>query len=229
MPEIRETYATIVLVGKLNPLIFQPEWMRANGLIGQKEAEDAREGGIEVIHPEVTSIALANMKLQVDPYRFVIQSIEEPIVRAKDFAVGCFQLLSHTPTGAVGLNYAQTFRVKNMGAWHRFGDKLAPKEPWGALYSDASTEAHPGGLRTMVMELGPRADGRSGFIRVTVEALETGAPDTKITVNDHYDISQQSKPADASVAVKLIEECWENSMRRAKAIVQSLMDVSDAV
>jgi hypothetical protein len=91
----------------MNPAIFQPAWLRANQLVGEKEAQGASappEQEVEVIHREVTILNLTKMKLVVDTKRFAVTALDEPFERAKDFAMGCFQILSHTPVTAVGLN-----------------------------------------------------------------------------------------------------------------------------
>src|SRR5207244_752257 len=100
-------------------------------------------------------------------------------------------------------------------------------EPWDVFFGDVA-KGRPGGLRTMTMEHGPRADGRQGYSRISVEALEAGVGDTRLTFNDHFDIATLDKPATAATAVKLIEQCWDASFARGKAVTQALMDLSDA-
>ncbi|HEY3815490.1 MAG TPA: hypothetical protein VGL66_19900 [Caulobacteraceae bacterium] len=70
MVEVRESIATVVVVGNLNPLIFQPDWLRANKIIGEAEAEAAMSGGLEFMLPEAVSINLTSMRLMVESMKF---------------------------------------------------------------------------------------------------------------------------------------------------------------
>lgn len=231
MAEIRETLASVVLVGRMNPLIFQPEWLRKNQIIGEAEAEAAKEGALEVIHQEVTILNLAAMKVVVEPGRFAVTATEEPLVLAKDFTAGCFSLLSHTPTSALGLNFTTTFRLEKREAWHRLGDKLLPKDPWKELLKPAETDgadAHLGGMRSVTVERSVRPDDHLGYIRVIVEAVEGTHFDTKVTVNDHFQFDPKN-PTSAGDAVDLLNEVWEISGKRAKQITDSIIELTDGI
>lgn len=231
MAEIRETLASVVLVGRMNPLIFQPEWLRKNQIIGEAEAEAAREGALEVIHQEVSILNLAAMKLVVEPGRFVVTATEEPLVLAKDFAEGCFSLLSHTPTSALGLNFTTTFRLDNRAAWHRLGDILLPKEPWTELLKAGEkdkADTHLGGMRSVTAERSVRPDEHLGYIRVIVEAVEGAHFDTKVTVNDHFQFDPKN-PTSAGDAVDLLNDVWDISGKRAKQITESIIELANGV
>src|SRR5689334_12341845 len=109
--ELRESTASVVILGSFNPLIFQPEWLKENGLIGAKEAEAARESGVEVIHRQLVILNLStSLRLEAHLNRFTIVAKEAPVVVARDFALKCFRLLSHTPVAQMGLNFATIFR-----------------------------------------------------------------------------------------------------------------------
>lgn len=228
MAEIRETNASVVIVGRLNPLIFQPEWLRQNQIIGAAEAEAARDGApIEVMHREFVSLNLNSLSVTVEPNRFVVSAPHEPLILAKDFATNCFTILGHTPTSAFGMNFSTTFRLAKTSSWHKFGDRLAPKEPWHDLLATEGDD-RVGGLRSLVMERSRRGDERLGYERVTVEPLEGGNGDTKVTFNDHYQFDARN-PTPASEIVDILSANWETSAKRAKKIVDALIEQADAL
>ena len=59
--------ASIILLGKFNPAIFQPAWLSANNLLRKEEADIAN---IDVINPQVTSFSAAWLRIQVLAGRF---------------------------------------------------------------------------------------------------------------------------------------------------------------
>jgi hypothetical protein len=230
MAEIRESNGSVVILGKMNPLIFQPQWLRDHGIIGQAEADAAVDGNeIDIMHPQITSLNLNSMTLTVEPNRFVVSAAQEPVVLARDFAVNCFSLLRHTPTSALGLNFSVTFRLSKESAWHSFGDLLAPKDPWHALLNPTGRESQRvGGIRTLTMERSRRLDDYLGYERVTVEGLEGGGHDTKLTFNDHYQFDPKS-PKPAADLVEILGNRWEESAKRSKTIFDSLIEQADAL
>src|SRR4051812_28865922 len=94
--------SSIVMVGALNPAIFQPMWFAVHGLIGQQDAENAEIG---VIHNDLTQFRASNLRIQVEPQRFIISCETAHRPRLKDLVVECFgNLLPHTPISMFGLN-----------------------------------------------------------------------------------------------------------------------------
>ncbi len=102
---------------------------------------------------------------------------------------------------------------------------MAPKGPWGELLGDANDADRTGGMRAIVMERNIGSDGRPGYIRVTVEAISSPHHDTKILVNDHYDLAVDENQTSAKDAVNILDELWDESMQRAEKIC----DLSTAV
>jgi hypothetical protein len=209
----------------MNPWIFQPEWLREHKIIGQTEAEASKNAPNQIIHNHVTALNFNALKLVVDVNRFAVTCLEEPLVRAKDFAVGCFRLLSHTPVGMLGLNREVVFRASTYDAYHRLGDRLGPKAPWAVLLGHTDSTERSGGLQSITMERSRRPEGLPGYIRVTVEALRAGHPDVKVAVNDHFALGESGTGADIC---RLIDEHWETSIDRSEKIIDSLKEQSDA-
>jgi hypothetical protein len=79
------------------------------------------------------------------------------------------------------------------------------------------------------MERNKRPDDLPGYIRVTVQALETSFPDTKIDINDHFTLATGERSVPATRVVELLEEHWETSMRRSQEIIDSIMGIEDGV
>lgn len=151
----------IVLVGSFNPKIFQPAWFAAENLIRKEEAQAAN---IELIHPQVARFSLDWLQLQVTEEQFSAtttqSSFYEPL---RDLVLGTFRLLRHTPVRMMGLNRDSHFRMPTEEAWHAFGHRLTPKEPWAGVLKEP-------GMRSLTME-GLRPDGFQGYIRVRLSPL----------------------------------------------------------
>ncbi len=82
-PEIQGS--SIVLLGDLNPKIFQPAWFAAEKLIRKPEAEAAE---IEIIHPEVVIFNLEWLRLEVTRERFSASTTQEPYYEfIRDFQI----------------------------------------------------------------------------------------------------------------------------------------------
>jgi hypothetical protein len=79
----------------------------------------------------------------------------------------------------------------------------------------------------LTMELSTRPDDCSGYIRVVVEPLNTGRPETKLSYNDHYILFSKDRLAPASEAVKLIDEKWDDSMTLSEAIFDSIIALGE--
>ncbi|KKC32646.1 hypothetical protein [Devosia psychrophila] len=224
--QVRQTSATVVLLGNFNPLIFHPEWLRSKGIIGAQEADAAIQSGIEVMTPDISIINLSSMRVVIETQRMIVSAQEDPLIRAKDFVVGSFTILEHTPVSALGINYEVTYLAANRAQWDELGDRLAPKGPWESLLSLSQSKnksERTGGLRAITMELSVRPDGMPGYIRVTAEALQDDTYSTKIGVNDHYYLASKGNVPPALTAVKTIDENWEKSMQRAAVFTNSIV------
>lgn len=227
MAELRDYVAATVLLGRFNPLIFSPEWLATNQMIGPEEALAARETGIEVMAPNITSILLGSMKVIVEEGRFVLNVTDEPLIRAKDLPVSAFRLLSHTPVYAVGINVSASLHCSDDAKWNRLGDRLAPKDPWGDFVQGPG-DARLGGLRAIVMERTKPASGRSGFVRCTFQISDSAPNEGVIQVNNHFTLGSQKDPGTGSEAYHLIEELWDEEYSRSQKLITHIKDLADA-
>jgi len=195
---------SIVVVGQFNPAIVTPSWLERQELASPEEAASAT---LKLIHPDVSEFSIGEKNLQLLRDRLTLTTsdvrFEEPL---RDLACGILQLLRHTPTTKVGLNYEAHFKLASTEAWHEKGHQLAPKEPWLQL-------AKKPGLASLTMRDGDRADG---YRDMTVGPLT--AQVLRVYINDHYVLD----PADASGAQLCIEGNWQASLAEARRIARGL-------
>lgn len=226
--ELRDRNVSTVLLGRFNPLIFSPDWLFANGAIGPVEAEEARLEGLEIMSPAVTSIKLGSMKLLVEEQRFMLVVGDEPFVRAKDFPATCFAVLRHTPVHAVGINFNETLIGNDEASWHRLGDRLAPKEPWGDFVPRDDGAERRGGLRSIAMERRGGDDERWSYTRVTFE-IQDGPARGVINVNNHFRLGDAKTPQSGAEAFHLINDLWDGVIEQSHALVDQIRKLADAV
>ena len=202
----------IILIGSFNPAIYHPEWFSRMGLIREEEAKAPK---IDVVHSEITSETIGNIRIQVQSNRFAAHTMnagEYEVLR--DLVIGTFKSLPHTPIRLMGINFEAHYKMSSVEAWHRLGDRLAPKGPWG------DTLKQPG-MISLTME-GQRPDNYTGYLRVKVEPsrqIKNGVG-VFIAVNDHYEIPDH-KPADGSGAImEVLSSCWESSLNQSRSIAE---------
>lgn len=226
MTELKDFATSAVVLGRLNPLIFSPEWLHSNNVIGPEDAKAARErGGIEVIAPNIASVVLGSMKLIVEEGRFQLSVSDEPLVRAKDFTASCFRLLAHTPVFAVGLNFDAVITPSDLEKWHRFGDLIAPKAPWGDFTFDGRERA--GGVRALIMERSRGFGGREGYIRLSVQVNEGRDLSANLQVNNHFAIGTGDKLGSGADVYKLLEDLWDEAYENSKKLLENVRAQAD--
>jgi hypothetical protein len=223
--------SSIVALGHLNPLIFRPEWLRDKEIAVGSDFEGIN---IDIVHPELVVLRLPWGQMQVDRERFFIGAVQEPLIRACDFFVKCFQELPETPMNAVGLNRDVHFPSGSEKARNHVGDMLAPKDFWtDFLFGKGGRRA--GGLRSLLMEQSilvngrqERLDGLHGWIQVKVEpSVKSEIPHgIYVQVNDHYDLTQHIRSADGKSASALVSEKWEDSIRNSEHWIDKIMELA---
>ncbi|WP_145381967.1 hypothetical protein [Botrimarina mediterranea] len=178
---------SIVVIGRFNPLIFSPRWLRDNDLISVEAADGA---DIEIIHQDICDFVVEQVHVQVTENRLSIGSAH-PAARsvARDLAVGALSVLEHTPIRVFGLNTDQHFRMPSVDEWHAVGHHFAPKDDWGDILED------PG---TRVVEMLGRLPGTSAYsVNVRLEPSRQIRPGVYFRINQHYSL-QDDEEVDAS-------------------------------
>lgn len=219
-PKLQEH--NIVFLGNFNPIIFQPAWFAAEGLIKKPEAENA---SVQIIHPDVVIFSLEWLKLEVTKERFVARTIQEshdePL---RDLMMGTFGLLRHTPINKMGINRSMNFLVESDKKWHAAGYKLAPKEPWDGILKTS-------GLVSLTIQESEqkdgeilRSDGLKGFARVKVEPSTLVLNGLFIEVNDHFETKDSSSTVGCDEIINILKQSWKTSYDRSEKIIYSLLE-----
>lgn len=222
--EVQEEEASIVLLGGFNPSIFHPEWFIRHGLT---ESWDYSES--EVINiPDVSKIVFpSDRALEVLQGRFIYRTtIASNHIALKDLVISTFSILTHTPIKQLGLNYKVSIHIPDANDWYEFGLKLAPIDLWkkAAPYIEklGSDKVKQLGLVGLKMAL-PRADDFEGRINVEIANVFQKDLTISFSVNSHISLSE-SDGSDAIMAVEVIEDNWEKTLKLAKVIVDSIME-----
>jgi hypothetical protein len=217
----QQSSSSIVLVGSLNPKIFQPEWFARQGLLANEQAESAQ---IRVIVPEIAQFETEQFNLQVTLDRFIVTSTPntDPVL-LRDLVQGAFFILEHTPITAMGLNRHMHFPLESEDTWHQVGDKLAPKDPWSAaletgtglrsLYITTARGLSTGGWR--------EKDYPGACYTVRVEPSTQVKFGVYFETNEHY---PAPKDEPLSTLMKILGERWEESQSYASRIAKHVLD-----
>lgn len=218
-PEILTS--VIIAIGDFNPAIFSADWLEANGLIGKADADEARagaQGTAYLVSHQVTAFETKWFALQVLGNQFSLTSKDALSPAFRDLAVGIFQLVPHTPASAVGLNFVAHFKIASEEDYFRFGDTLAPKTIWNALYPNQAAGV---ASLTMLIEPMPRGEERKTLDekRISLQPSSKFKYGVMLSYNDHHNVTtateQNMRPAEmiASIVETQWDAAWDDSMR----------------
>ncbi len=217
-PTLELDAISIVLLGSFNPLIFQPAWFAAEGLVPSEEI-DSDHVTVEMIHPQVCAFSTEWFTIEVTPDRLVAftsnAEFRDPLY---DLVLSTFRLLRFTPIGAMGLNTDQHYRVPSEDAWHAVGHHFAPAENW------TSVLAKPG-MRSLTME-GVRPDKHLGHVRVKVEPSVRIHPGVFIEVNEHFVAPDPETTKGGEHIMAILEQVWPSTGERASKVVEEVLRVA---
>lgn len=211
---LEEDRPSIVVAGTFDPRLLHPQWFRAEGLLGQEEADGAE---VKVVHPDVTEWSTDQIFVQATRVRFMAQGVVTSAAeQVRDLVLGVLKVLDRVPASAIGVNRSMHFDVGGEASWHRVGDALAPKPLW---------HKHLGkpGLLALQMEDSARRDGLPGKTMVTVQ------PSTKYPFAVFFDVnsqidtrSKEPEPANAAFSA-IIETHWRRLHDESKAMADALL------
>jgi hypothetical protein len=230
----RESVSVVVL-GRFNPAIFSPAWLRLRKLIGQTDSDQAN---LQVILPVFSSFSTDWFQLQArEDLLQLSTSMVQDFDRLRDLAVGILTVLGETPVHSVGINREIHWLASSVDAYHVFGDALAPKEFWGK-------ELKLPGTQTVAIQA-TRPDLWAGWIQVTVQ------PSAVVRLlgifaqyNDHYWLKRVSEqpntrsdfeiiteprgqpvPSNENIplALEILGEGWADRMDAAERLLTDLM------
>lgn len=205
----------IVLIGNFNPLIFQPAWFGAEGLLQKLESEKAT---VEIIHPDAVIFSLDWLRLEVIRERFMVETTQEPFDEIiRDLVIGTFNLLRHTPITKMGINRQMHFPMESEEKWHTAGHKLAPKELWSEILEKP-------GMCSLTMEESIRRDGLKGYIRVKIEPSAKIHPGIFFEVNNHFETKDASSTVGCDEIINILKNSWAESYKRSENIIYSVYE-----
>jgi len=203
---------SVVLVGSFNPGIFHPEWFLRQDILLPQEAEEAT---VKLISPEVTEVLFLDMRLDVLPERFILETTDASRAeKLQDVVVNVLTRLPHTPVMAAGINNAIHFNLNDESYWHKIGHTLAPKDPiWNSVLEKP-------GMANLAIK-GVRGGDFPGEINVTV------APSKQprfphglfISANSHYVVPRnESGTARSECVPEFLRSEWKPALAQARKV-----------
>lgn len=207
-------YVDIVFLGDFNPSIFSPAWFAVHDLIGETEAETAE---VQLIHSDVAVFSLSWCRVQITRERFSILTEQEAYFQFLfDLVIGTFQLLSHTPIRALGLNRGTHVKLDSEKQWHAFGHFLVPNAPWENVLDDS------GMLKVEVTQKHPPKDPLDGVLRIKIEPSNRLDPGVLFNINKHFE-TQNPKETGCKEIVGKLKEQWQDFNIQAENAVDRIL------
>lgn len=219
--------SSIVAVGSFNPAIFSPDWMEAHRLLGKDDADRIREqrpGASLLVSHQATAFESNWFALQVLENQFSITSKSALSPAFKDLAVSIFQLLSHTPVTAVGLNFQAHYKLSTEKEYHHLGDALAPKDIWNELYPDEDA-----GLADLTVRIQAGRRGQplknKDEKRISLQPSGIVRFGAFLSYNGHHDLSDVNPeyPRPGERVALLIDSKWETAWQDALRVFDGLL------
>lgn len=226
VPEIERNNWSIVLVGSFNPAIFHPSWFLLNGVIS-KETADAAE--VNVVHPEISSVTLGPLRLEVQSNRFHIQTEQAPEIALLDHVLRVFgDHLPHSQVIQIGVNRSVYFRAQSTEKRTELGRLFAPTLPWGAFGERiaASKGAMVGGMTNVGMR---ELHDEEVWFGHTEARLMPGfeldvATGIQITINNHFELKSYKEGEGAMRALEVLQAEFETRMAKCDEIISAVLE-----
>jgi hypothetical protein len=209
---------SIVLLGSFNPGILHPEWFRRQEILMPQEADAAE---IKLVSPEVTQVRFLDLKLDVLPERFTLETQDASRAeKLQDILINVLTKLPHTPVTACGLNNALQFDLKDEAYWHKIGHALAPKE---LIWNDLLEKP---GMQQLVIKSERRGDF-PGEVNVTVAPSNNPKMPHGLFVgsNYHYRVPRNEGGTPRSeCVVPFVESEWKIALELARRVAYRIFD-----
>jgi hypothetical protein len=214
--------ASIVLLGKFNPVIFHPVWFARHSLIRDEEADQAKE---ILVSEAATKFKCEWLEIVVTTDRFqVLTDDRAHAAPLRDLVISVSALLEHTHVWALGMNRHLHYRLDSEEQWHRFGHFLAPKAHWAKFLTNP-------GMRSLTVN-GTASDALGAVIQFQVEPSTRIHPGVYIRLNEHHEIPKdddaQSKqeltrPEARGDLLEKLTKRWESAQALAVTSAESLL------
>ncbi|MFJ8799998.1 hypothetical protein [Streptomyces sp. NPDC102487] len=233
--ELAADAMAVVVIGKFDPLLVTPRWLRQKDLIGPEDYESFET---ELISPKASVVQFGSIQLKVVPDALEVNTeAAHDAEAARDLAAGILLSEASPSVSALGINRTVHFPVA-VERWHAIGDALTPKNVWEDVLH------LPGMMNAGLM--GARNDGYSGSVNVSVQPSAAVRPGVFVSVNDHYTLTKvepptqrfdpsppetnvQSSPEKVAIAARILSEGFSASRGRAQAIINRVGSLGDAL
>jgi hypothetical protein len=229
LPAVAVDQSAVVVRGNFNPAIFSWNWLLDQDLVSAAQEDTF---STELITADVTIFINGSVRCQVTRDTFQVETSDiGEIERLRDFTVGVFRKLAHTPVSALGINRSVHIPVDSMEIFHAIGDAILPKNFWSSFLRSP-------GMRTSIV-LGLRPDTYAGYVQVGVEPSYTVPRAVYISHNDHFglkigaEISGRDDPLfltqhqavepsakNVEIALNILAEEWNQSIARAHDAIE---------
>lgn len=212
-PTIEHAAASVVIVGHMNPAIFQPSWLRLQELI---TAADLQAQDLKIVHAEMSQFSIGGWcDFAVTPTRFsALTWSTERDEELRTLVLGVFSALRHTPMSALGINWSWHYNVGTPERWHRVGHTLVPKDSfWNHHVPQA------GMLNLSVIGA---MDAIEGQVQVDVQPSSRikGGHGVFVNANRQFPLKKGSSFADLERA---LSDQWTFTKDKAKTLTTELM------
>jgi hypothetical protein len=237
-PPLAADATTVVLVGEFRPVWISPIWLHEHGQLSDAELAAVQ---FELLIPnEAITFQAGWLRCVGNAQQLQFETQQEAeFERLRDVAVAVLRAMPDLELGLMGINRIVHFEASSVDAWHAVGDNLVRNDLMNKVL-------HLSGMRNVTF-WGTRPDKYGGRIQVQVEPSFQFPRSVFVTYNDHYDLSVvDSQPQDrqemtelvrtedssrsrekTSVAINVLNEQWENSMRRFNHILETIWRLAE--
>lgn len=209
MTEIAEIDGTsTVIIGSFNPAISHPSWYEKQGLISNKDAENAE---IKIVMPDVSEFEIGPIRVQVVRDRFTVETADPRYFESvRDLALGTFTILEHTPVKALGINRTMHFPMSSLDRQQALFKLIVQSQVWDSLLPDSE-------LRSITIR--HNRTNPPGFVAVKIEPSLRIDSAVFIQLNNHYQIQGDN----IAELLRCLKDNWEQNIIDASKLANGLL------
>lgn len=210
-PRLVASYRNInvVVLGRFNPTIFQPEWFRRHALLPEAEIAAAMEERRVLVSGEATVVQFDSLSLIVQGERWQLATAQPDwFGDLGAIARSIFDKLPHTPIEVVGLNYTGDFEVAPSRTVEKLMARWVPLEELGTVMG-----SEPQVAGTV------RASWEGYTASVTLEPSRK-LKNKGLFINQNY---ERRELRSADDLIEILDGDWQKFRERAESVVQTIL------
>lgn len=200
------------LTGYFNPMILQPSWLLANGLIDEEDHAFLLDEEDEnfIVSGDFTGIQLRWAKIEAtrDSFEVASESATDTPDRVRELALGVCGLLPHTPVTDASIEHGRYFALPP-GRWEQIGERVAPSGALEAGLGPSELESLERQIRT-----------ESGSVSVLIESAGFQGFTMYMSITEMVEFAEQ--PNARSAAEWLVAR-WDAARERAEQIMGAVI------